>query len=369
VGDLLALITIGGGTSALLVWLVSYSRAAAKRLAATWVEVAHQLGGQFVPGEAGWLSRKPMSIQAVVDGVAVFVDSYVVSSGKSSVTYTRLSAVAETPAGFALSIHQAGMFSSIGKAFGAQDVVVGEPAFDEAFVVKTNDEDLTRAWLAPPTPALMLAASPYVHRLESTRVTSSRVGMERSVFALVAAVKANAALARRGAELRAEWRRLAHDLGGVVDKEPWDHEDPKIDVEAHGSMVSIELTSLEERSRHRRRVTRVSARRGGATPDRFVAAASGTLQDSDGQVATLEGASAAMAMELRSSAPQVTASRFDRELLEHLERLASSRARVVAGEESVAVLFPGLVLDAATLRHAVALVAGLSSVEPGGPYR
>ena len=85
-----------------------------------------------------------MLIEAIVEGVSVVVDHYSVSHGKSSTSYTRITAHAEGPGDFKLRLQKEGALASIGKALGAQDVVVGDPTFDETFVFKTNDEELAR---------------------------------------------------------------------------------------------------------------------------------------------------------------------------------------------------------------------------------
>lgn len=70
----------------------------------------------------------------------IVLDTYTVSTGKSSVTYTRIRAPFVNRGGFRFRVYREGFFSGIAKLFGAQDIVVGDDAFDEAFVVKSNDE-------------------------------------------------------------------------------------------------------------------------------------------------------------------------------------------------------------------------------------
>jgi len=361
----LALVVAGGGVSGLLVWgVVALKRAsdqAWERLTAAWRAAGSQLGGRFVPS-AG--RSQPMTIEAVVDGVGIVIDHYTVSAGDSENVFTRVSALAEGPVGFKLSM-KPGVLASIGRALGAQDVVVGDPVFDEAFVVKTSDEDLARAWLAPGVTPALSAAADYLHALAKGRVTATRKDIESSSVHLIQVARATAAVAGRGGQLRSEWRRVAHDLGGIVESELWGHDEPRIEIQARGSRMTVELTRLASGLFTKRLVTRVWARRVGARPDRFVAAERGTLTEADGEVVPLEGAKGRV--EVRSSLPRVTAGRFDRELTEALEGLTG--ARMVAGDDEVAVIFPGLLLQAPPLKLAVTLVAGLTSSGPEGPYR
>jgi len=45
---------------------------------------------------------------------------------------------------FRFAIHEEGFFDDLGKFFGMQDVVIGYPDFDKAFIIKTNDESRVR---------------------------------------------------------------------------------------------------------------------------------------------------------------------------------------------------------------------------------
>jgi hypothetical protein len=52
------------------------------------------------------------------------------SSGKSSTTYTRVTIEVNNPGLKRLNLSHSGVFSAIGQAFGAQDVKIGDDAFD-----------------------------------------------------------------------------------------------------------------------------------------------------------------------------------------------------------------------------------------------
>ncbi|MFL9481455.1 hypothetical protein ACI6Q2_01675 [Chitinophagaceae bacterium LWZ2-11] len=45
---------------------------------------------------------------------------------------------------FRFSIHPQDIFNKIGKIFGLEDIVIGYPAFDDAVIVKANDEQLVK---------------------------------------------------------------------------------------------------------------------------------------------------------------------------------------------------------------------------------
>jgi hypothetical protein len=61
---------------------------------------------------------------------------------------TRVSARISDPSGFKLLIYPQGAFDPIGKWMGLQDIIVGHPAFDAAFIVQGNDEARVKALFA-----------------------------------------------------------------------------------------------------------------------------------------------------------------------------------------------------------------------------
>jgi hypothetical protein len=122
-----------------------------------WNFLAEQIGAQFQPGK-GWTGRS--RVDAHVGPWVVTLDTFVVSTGKSTVTFTRLRAPFVNRDGFRFTITRAGIFNPIARALGFQDVEVGDPAFDEAFVVKTSDEARVRTFLADPDLRTKLALQP-----------------------------------------------------------------------------------------------------------------------------------------------------------------------------------------------------------------
>jgi len=101
-----------------------------------WRQFCAQTGGTLVEG-GFWQGSK---VEARHGEWTVTLDTYTVSTGKSSITYTRMRAPYANPDGFIFAIYRKGIFSSIGKWLGMQDVCVGYPEFDEAFIIKGNNE-------------------------------------------------------------------------------------------------------------------------------------------------------------------------------------------------------------------------------------
>ena len=84
----LVLVCMVGGMFAALVGILAYAARKNREREAIWRSFAESRGGAFRPAH-GFLGSQAASIELVVSGAAVLIDSYVVSTGKSSTTYTR----------------------------------------------------------------------------------------------------------------------------------------------------------------------------------------------------------------------------------------------------------------------------------------
>jgi len=105
-----------------------------------WRQLSQEIGAEFV--ESGlWKGNK---VQAHVKPWTITLDTYTVSTGKSHVTYTRMHAPYINPEGFRFTIYRKSIFSDLGKFLGMQDIEVSDPDFDEAFIIKGNDESKVR---------------------------------------------------------------------------------------------------------------------------------------------------------------------------------------------------------------------------------
>jgi len=101
-----------------------------------WRRLCQEIGGQFVEG-GFWKGNK---VQVQVQPWTLTLDTYTVNTQHSHVTYTRMRAPYVNPEGFRFTIYRKGFFSELGKLLGMQDIEVGDPDFDEAFIIKGNDE-------------------------------------------------------------------------------------------------------------------------------------------------------------------------------------------------------------------------------------
>lgn len=121
-----------------------------------WRRLCEEIGAEFVQG-ALWKGSK---VRVHVDPWTITLDTYSVSNGESQATYTRIRAPYVNPDGFRFTVHRKGFFSGLGKWLGMQDIEVGDPDFDEAFVIRGNDEAKVRELLADPNLRALIAAQP-----------------------------------------------------------------------------------------------------------------------------------------------------------------------------------------------------------------
>ncbi len=101
-----------------------------------WQALAEQINSEYIEG--GFFSKD--KVVAHIKEWVVTMDTYTVSSGKSSTTYTRLRAPYVNKDGLRFKIYRSGIFSEIGAFLGMQDIEVGFEDFDRDFVIKGNDE-------------------------------------------------------------------------------------------------------------------------------------------------------------------------------------------------------------------------------------
>jgi hypothetical protein len=124
-----------------------------------WSEVSREMGARF---QAGGLMRSGRV--DISNGVwDITLDTYVVSTGKSASTFTRLRAPYVNENGFRFNVYRQGGFSSIAKMLGTQDIVMGDPVFDGKFVVQSNSEPHIRRLLSNPQIRSLIEADPDVH--------------------------------------------------------------------------------------------------------------------------------------------------------------------------------------------------------------
>ncbi len=113
----------------------------------------YQKGGFFTAGKVV-LTHKQWEIT---------LDTYTVSDGKTSHTYTRMRAPYVNQDGFRFNIYRKNVFSGLGKVFGMQDIEIGDAFFDEEFIIQGTPEDQVRRLLSNMAIVQHIQDQPNIH--------------------------------------------------------------------------------------------------------------------------------------------------------------------------------------------------------------
>ncbi|MFT3830709.1 MAG: hypothetical protein QM691_13480 [Opitutaceae bacterium] len=90
-------------------------------------------------------------------GRTIRFHTYTTGSGKHRQTWQALAITCANPHGLILQLGTQDFLTALGVKLGMQDVKVGDPVFDDRFVLKTSDPDFVRAALLPEIRAGLLA--------------------------------------------------------------------------------------------------------------------------------------------------------------------------------------------------------------------
>ena len=123
-----------------------------------WSQIAAEIGGDYIDG--GFWGKDKLIYSH--DDWEILLDTYTVNSNNSSTTYTRMRAPFINNGSFNFKIYNEGFFSSIGKLFGMQDILIGDSFFDEQFIIKANDEAKVRELLSDSTMKSLIHAQPRI---------------------------------------------------------------------------------------------------------------------------------------------------------------------------------------------------------------
>lgn len=124
-----------------------------------WRRLSTEIGARYVKG--GFLEGD--KVEVTHDDWTIVLDTYAVSTGKTTMVFTRLRAQLLNPNAFRFSVSRAGFFSGLAERLGMHDVQVGHDQFDEDFVIRGSDEDELRRLFANPRLRALIEAQPHVH--------------------------------------------------------------------------------------------------------------------------------------------------------------------------------------------------------------
>jgi hypothetical protein len=126
---------------------------------AVWQQLSADIGADFKEGR--WSRGDRVEVKH--GEWIITLDTFVVSTGKTTVVFTRLRAPYVNPDGFRFNIYRRGFFSDIAKKFGMQDVEVGHADLDRDFIIKGTSEAKLRALFADGKLRDLIMAQPKIH--------------------------------------------------------------------------------------------------------------------------------------------------------------------------------------------------------------
>lgn len=125
-----------------------------------WQQLCEQIGGDFVQG-GFWNGSK---VQVHHKQWTMTLDTFTESHGEhGGTTYTRMRAPFVNKDGFRFTIYRRSFFSDLGKLLGMQAVEIGEPEFDDAYIIKGNDEGKLRRLFVNPRIRQLIERQPRIH--------------------------------------------------------------------------------------------------------------------------------------------------------------------------------------------------------------
>ena len=123
-----------------------------------WQQLAEEIQGNYVDGGL-WKGDR---VEAQIDNWMVVLDTYTVSTGKSSITYTRMRAPFVNLSSFYFKIYRSGFFSGLGKMLGMEDIEIGYEEFDNDFIIKGNNKEKLKQIFSNSSIRALIQAQPQI---------------------------------------------------------------------------------------------------------------------------------------------------------------------------------------------------------------
>ncbi|MEM9945905.1 MAG: DUF3137 domain-containing protein [Cyanobacteria bacterium P01_D01_bin.36] len=128
-----------------------------------WSQVARDIGGDYI--DRGFWKSDGLRYQ---HGVwEILLDTYTETDSNTSgtshnTTYTRMRAPFVSQSNFWFKLYPENFFSSIGKLFNSQDIEVGDPFFDDRFIIKSNQPEKIIQLLSDPRIKSLIQQQPRI---------------------------------------------------------------------------------------------------------------------------------------------------------------------------------------------------------------
>ncbi|MDS0524692.1 DUF3137 domain-containing protein [Clostridium sp. SHJSY1] len=109
-----------------------------------WQQLAKEIQADYVK-KGFWEGYR---VEAHVDNWVIVLDTYTVQVGTAPITYTRIRVPFINLDNFYFKISKRGFFNGLGKILGMKDIEIGDENFDEAFTLKSNNEEKAKQLFA-----------------------------------------------------------------------------------------------------------------------------------------------------------------------------------------------------------------------------
>ena len=127
------------GFFGLIFWLIfKYAKRNIEKMNVEFETIAYNLDAYVTPAKSIWKKPHPM-VDGKINGRNFQLYMFTRGSGKNQVTYTAFK-IDCSARGNTLALYPEGFFSKVGKFFGMQDIQMGDPFFDEKYIIKSNNE-------------------------------------------------------------------------------------------------------------------------------------------------------------------------------------------------------------------------------------
>jgi hypothetical protein len=124
-----------------------------------WSQLSQEIGADYQKG--GFFAESKVTLTH--RQWEITLDTYIVSSGKSHMTFTRIRAPLLNPDGFRFNVYRKGIFSGIAKLLGTRDIEIGDPFFDDEFIIQGSSEESVRRLLSGLSIRQLIQKQPDIH--------------------------------------------------------------------------------------------------------------------------------------------------------------------------------------------------------------
>jgi hypothetical protein len=124
-----------------------------------WSQLSREIGADYQKG--GFFAESKLTLTH--RQWEITLDTYIVRSGKSHRTFTRIRAPFVNPDGFRFNLYRKGIFSGIAKLIGTQDIEIGDPFFDDEFIIQSSSEESVRRLFSGLSIRQLIQKQPDIH--------------------------------------------------------------------------------------------------------------------------------------------------------------------------------------------------------------